>query len=772
MTVVDNSPLVTSEVPAPSALSQAGRGLLEIAWRRKALLALGIALGLIVGAFVFARTTPVYQSKAQVMVVKKRPDNVTGIDTRNLAIEDYVASHQALLKSPLIAERAVHQRDLHSLECLAGQADPAEAVLRALNVSRTKVNGVTTNNILELSFRGTRADECATVVNAVIDSFKDYLEETYRDTTADTLKLLTRARDDLLNKLTEKEVEYRKFREGAPVLLSRGKDGGLPQDRLTNIEIRRSSLLLRRAEVRGRLAHLEMGLKEGVGQAALLEAAARWVERQPEENSRANTQNVSIQAELLRLLTERERLLETRGPRHPEVEALDKRITLTRSFLSNPSAPWEEGLGQPTPKTGAAADALAPYRDHFKQELRQLDTALRQVDDLYKQEHTAARALELYQVKDEGFRSEQARLQKLYDSLVDRLKDANLVKDMGGYKAQLISPPRIGRKVQPNALLIFPLSLAAGLLGGIGLAYLAEVTDRSFRDVDEVRRRLRLPLVGQIPHLTAADARLRRAADNGHAFDPMLCTFYRPKSADAEAYRGLRTALYFSCLGEGHQVLQITSPVSGDGKTTLAANLAVSIAQSGKRVLLIDADLRRPHIHAIFGISAATGLGSIILGEAEPADSVQESGIPGLSLLPCGPIPPNPSELLTAPQFKELLDSLRMQYDFVIVDTPPLLAVTDPCVVAARVDAVLLNVRLTKNGRPAAMRAKDVLDTLGARVLGLVVNDTYRQAGGYGYMDGYHAEEEGGRPRLPASRNGQGEPRGVGAEDGDGSRAT
>jgi capsular exopolysaccharide synthesis family protein len=254
--------------------------------------------------------------------------------------------------------------------------------------------------------------------------------------------------------------------------------------------------------------------------------------------------------------------------------------------------------------------------------------------------------------------------------------------------------------------------------------------------------------VGHIPHLRPAAARLRDVAADGRAFDPMLCSYFRPQSAESESYRGVRTALYFSSRGAGYKLLQITSPCSGDGKTTLAANLAVSMAQSGKRVLLIDADLRRPRVHLVFGITADVGLGSIILGEAEPAEAVRESGIPGLTLLPCGPLPPNPAELLTSARFKELLDLLREQYDFVIVDTPPLLAVTDASVVAPRVDGVLFNVRLTRNCRPAAVRAKDRLDTLGVRVLGLVVNDPDHWAGasdyGYGYADDYQGGDRNG----------------------------
>jgi succinoglycan biosynthesis transport protein ExoP len=258
------------------------------------------------------------------------------------------------------------------------------------------------------------------------------------------------------------------------------------------------------------------------------------------------------------------------------------------------------------------------------------------------------------------------------------------------------------------------------------------LTDKSFRSPAEIRRRLGLPVIGHIPQIridTPADVN----APGG--LDPVLAAALRPKSVEAEAYRGLRTQLYFSTQGRGHQVVQVTSPNPGDGKSTLAANLAVSIAQSGKRVVLIDCDFRKPRVHKIFDLPSTgeVGLAGVIAGEAPIQAAVRPSGLPNLDLLPCGPRPANPAELLTSPQFQHALDEVRKAYDFVIVDTPPLLAVSDPSVVASRVDGVLLTFRMTKKVRPAAERAREQLAALGANVLGVVVNGW--ASGGRGYYD-------------------------------------
>ncbi|MCA9247239.1 MAG: CpsD/CapB family tyrosine-protein kinase, partial [Planctomycetales bacterium] len=212
-----------------------------------------------------------------------------------------------------------------------------------------------------------------------------------------------------------------------------------------------------------------------------------------------------------------------------------------------------------------------------------------------------------------------------------------------------------------------------------------------------------------------------------------------PGSSRSESYRAVRTALYFSTRGEEHTVFQVTSPNAGDGKTTLASNLAISFAQTGDRTLLIDADLRKPRVHRLFALDAENGLAAVIDGAVDVADAIVESAVPGLHLLPAGKTPRNPAELLTKPRFQELINLVRDQYDYVIVDTPPLLAVTDPCVVAPRVDGVLLTIRITKQGRPQAERAKAILSSLKTKLLGVVVNDAddALRGAGYGYGYGY-----------------------------------
>jgi capsular exopolysaccharide synthesis family protein len=327
-----------------------------------------------------------------------------------------------------------------------------------------------------------------------------------------------------------------------------------------------------------------------------------------------------------------------------------------------------------------------------------------------------------FNAEENSINAEVTRYRLMFDEIVKQIAQLNQADTKDGFDAHVLTEPRVGGHVLPIMMLDLGAGLVIGLLFGAGLAYLADASDKSFRGPDEIRRRLGLPLVGHIPHFKP-EAELARRREAGEAtIDPMLVAHLRPKSINAESYRAVRTSLFFSTQGQGHRVIQVTSPNKGDGKSLLCSNLAITIAQSGKRVLLIDADCRRPRQHKVFNVPHNVGLASVLLGQTMAHEAVQKTTIPGLDMMPCGPIPPNPSELLVSPRFKEVLEMFRADYDFVLVDTPPVLAVTDPCVVAGKVDGLVVAIRLTRKGRPDAERAKEILQQVGANVFGIVVN--------------------------------------------------
>lgn len=212
-----------------------------------------------------------------------------------------------------------------------------------------------------------------------------------------------------------------------------------------------------------------------------------------------------------------------------------------------------------------------------------------------------------------------------------------------------------------------------------------------------------------------------------------LIAYNDPKSSAAEAYRTLRTNLQFSMLDKDSNIIAITSCEPGEGKSTIISNLAISLAQSGKKVLLIDCDLRKPIIHKKFGISNTTGLTSLLLKESTIEEAIYKVDIPNLGLIPSGPVPPNPSEILGSKKMGKILEELRNYFDIILLDSPPVLVVSDLHVLASSVDGILLVATYGITEKNAILRAKEGILKVGGKVLGVVENKIPQDAEGYGY---------------------------------------
>lgn len=276
--------------------------------------------------------------------------------------------------------------------------------------------------------------------------------------------------------------------------------------------------------------------------------------------------------------------------------------------------------------------------------------------------------------------------------------------------AKVPTAPALPRKGQNTAL-----AGLAGALLGVGVAFLLEHLDDTVKTEEDVQRAAHLPTLATIPRFSRSESATKA---------PLMVT--HPKSVVAEAYRLLRTNVQFATLGAGDQAITIvvSSPGPGEGKTTTAANLAVSLAQAGKRVLLVDTDLRRPRLHAHFALSNEVGLTSLFLQqEPEPQAALLQTGVNGLRLLPSGPIPANPAELLEYPQFAAILGRLKGLADYLILDSPPVLSVVDASILGQRANGVLLVARPGKTRTDALKASVATLQRVQVRILGVAFND-------------------------------------------------
>lgn len=302
------------------------------------------------------------------------------------------------------------------------------------------------------------------------------------------------------------------------------------------------------------------------------------------------------------------------------------------------------------------------------------------------------------------------------------------------------------RKDSPRWGIWMPVGTLLGLVFAVGLALLLDMADKSVRSPRDVVRHVAIPVLGTIP--TSDDDEIEIARVETASIDA-------PHSVVAEAFRQLRANLFFSAPAEQQGVLMVTSPSAGNGKTTVATNMAISIALSGRRVLLVDANFRRPSVARIFPGVREEGLSNVLIGQSRVADVIATTSVPGLDVVSTGPTPPNPAELLGSSYLRDLVVDARSRYDQVIFDGPPVLLVSDAAVLAGAVDGTLMVCQYRKTSRGALQRARAQLESINSRVFGAVLNMVETRAGGYfrkqyrefyDYQGPEDGAEDGGKP--------------------------
>jgi capsular exopolysaccharide synthesis family protein len=345
---------------------------------------------------------------------------------------------------------------------------------------------------------------------------------------------------------------------------------------------------------------------------------------------------------------------------------------------------------------------------------------------------------------------------QLYEGLLQKMKEASIEVGLRSSNIRVVDSARVPLSPStPDVPRNLGMGLLVGLCGGIGLAFLLETLDNCVYTPEQVEMASGLRVIGVVPMFAHPDAsRLKPAglalakADLGDCrFELLALT--RPNSEVAESYRALRTSILLSAPEAPPRVILVTSALPQEGKTTTCANASIVLAQRGMRVLLVDADLRRPGVHKAFGVGCETGLSTLLTGNSTMEEVIiRYPKLPNLCLLPAGPQPPAPSELISSLQMKALLAQWRKDFDHIIIDSPPAISVTDPVILSAEVDSVILVVRSGKTPKDALQRAEDLLFQVNARVMGVILNAINLASPGHYYYyhgvngsDGYHNSE-------------------------------
>jgi capsular exopolysaccharide synthesis family protein len=344
-----------------------------------------------------------------------------------------------------------------------------------------------------------------------------------------------------------------------------------------------------------------------------------------------------------------------------------------------------------------------------------------------------------------------------YEGLQTKLKEAGISVGLKSSNIRVVDPAMIpSTPARPAKTRNIALAFLVGLVGGVGLALLREYLDNTVKTPDDVETLARLPSLAVVPafgegaNASRRTGFLKAGSTNGYDKRIELVAQHLPKSQMSEAFRALRTALLLSQPDHPPQVILVTSALPREGKTTAAANLAVTLAQLGDKTVLVDADLRKPGVGRLLNLGNGkyAGLSSYLAGVSTlDLVTIQHPAIPNLAAIPTGPLPPNPADLLSSHKLMEAITELRSKYKFIVIDSPPIMAATDAVILSVQTDGVLLVVRSGETPKEAFTRTRDLLVSVKSHLLGVVLNAVDSSAPDYYYSYRYYPYSYGYGPQ-------------------------
>ncbi len=759
---VDEPPFAFTPAPEGASGLCPDYDALQVAWRHRWLLGTAAVVGLVLGLLAYRAAGPQYEATSRILVAqrsdmlsKDNPANTAGVGGRG--------EHIALIMSPLIVGRAVRQHGLDRLPSLARSKDPVEDIVESLKVARVAGHDRSLLNVLEIKYVSPRRDDARRVVQAIIDAYHDYLQEAQREHLHELSALIRKANDDLRRQFREVERAYVEFRERAPLIWKTpvGAEAtpddvtNVHQDNLIAIDAERRRNLLARAEIASKIKTIEQALQRGDSRESL-EALVRLylsATERPMSAAAVGPQAPAASDErLLSLILQEKQLLQDFGPDHPAVQ--DVRESIRELYR------YYRQAGRPVPgfASGGSVDTVTVYLQSLRQQLEAIDHREAELKSAYERESQLAKQFARYQVEDQQYRRELARIQSLWNAVIRRMDELQLERSNAPYTVRQIAP------VQDVLVLKRPIKFCGGglmaLLAVVGVAvYWYDLRDTRLRTPSELQLLLEQPVYGVIPRFAAYSEQELECLAGAPEAEAVVYR-HRPSGAEAEAYRAARAAILVGLGDRTPVALQITSAEPGDGKTTFAVNFALALAEAGRRVCLIDTDLRRPMVHRMLGLRAEIGTTEVLQGEIEFLNAVQPTENERLVVLSAGSPVERPGELLARGDLQALIAEAKRHFDVVLLDSPPLLAVSDASIIGRFADRCLLVVRIEKNTRPALRQTLDTLAIHGVRLLGCIANDVqpdpedgYRHAGSYAEYVASNRSGSDSRPTPAVARS-------------------
>jgi len=713
------------------------REYLRVLIKRKWTVLFTLALIFSLVAIATLRTTRIYEASGSIAINKMEPTLLNFKDAQN-GVPDYydpadLDTEVSILKSDMLAMQVIKILNLDKLPEFGGSA-PAPTDSLGLTTDELQPDSQRTTNmldrfkgnlkvalrpntrIIDVRYRSPDKDLAARVVNALIHTYIEQNFKTRFESTMEASNWLSKQLVDLQMKVEtsqEKLVTYQKEHE----ILGMDEKTNIITSKLDELN---KELTMAESERMEKQAVYEM-----VQSADADTAAAAAI------NANGGSQATSSSSSLLEKLREQQADLNIQvaqlstqfGPSYPKVAQLNSQLKEVNSQIE---AEIKKVVFRVRSEYMAALQRENMLRDTFEKQKQEANKL-----------NESAIEYSLLKRDVESYRT-------LYEGLLEKLKEAGVT---AGLRSNNIRPVDLARvppyPTEPNVPRNLGFALALGLTTGIGLAFLLEGMDNTVRTPEQATLISALPSLGMIPmgSKTLAEPPSKQLAVAASKEAVELVTQTRPQSQMAESYRALRTSLLLSSLGSPPKIILITSALPQEGKSTTCINTSIVLAQKGTRVLLVDADLRRPSIHKTLGMGPRTGLSNVLTGSASLQQAIVRSSIlPSLYILPAGTPPPNPAELLASSNMKDVLAELREEYDHIVVDSPPTLSVTDAVVMSTRADAVILVIRCGQTTKQALRRSRDLLLQVNARVCGVLLNAVDLDSPDYYYYYEYQGK--------------------------------
>lgn len=709
-----------SSSPQPSVITTAD--IRKLLFKRKWVVLFATLVGLGIGLYHAETTTPEYEATSRINIDIGRSTNI-GIENLiqqndTLAEPDEELQTQAqIMRSETVALTAFNMLDLYHKRPFSsifekqpynGQLTPSQrAGVVSMFQGATQITVVPDTGLVDVRFQNPDPQVAMNAANAIVNAYMERDLQSRFEGTTRISSWLAQQLSGLKKQVESNQKTLSDYIQKHNIAPVDSQGGNLVTDSLETVN---------------------QQLAEAKADRIVKEARYKMAQtRNPEllVSVAPGTILSSLRQQQADLMVQETQLRSKFGPQYPKLQELDKQLASLQKEVD-----------------AEINNLTARFAEEYSTAQQTEDLMQSRLDALEKsayQENESAAQFDILKHNTEASAD-------LYDALELKLQEAGITAGLNSNSVDVIDRATLPLfpmlPVKRNDVLF---GFLGGLAGGVILAFLIDTMDDTLRTSEEAEAVAHLPTLAVVPHFALKKDAAAIAQRDGTGILPDVVSYLEPQSIGAESFRTLRSAVLLSAVDRVPKVLLITSSLAGEGKSTLASNLAISFAQRGEKVLLVDTDLRRGTTHLKFGLPNRNGLSTVLAKEAG-ADSYEHPlpDLPGLTVLPRGPIAPNPGEMLASRAMEDLLRQWRANYDRVIMDTSPVLAVADSLSLATQVDGVVILARSGVTRKKALLRTRELLRRAGAHISGTVINDVnlrlenyYMYSRGYGYRYGY-----------------------------------